>query len=218
MRIIPYSLRLITISGFCFVVLLPGERENQRDAVGDLSTSTGRKFVRRHNICHFWSVWHVQKWLNPNVEIQFSKSSFWVFDFSWFSWFMIWWSHFWVISISTFLKEFIRERSGQFFWSQQHPSSPFLKKTRTNNLQIWLSFHLSKIWGPFCPQETSANSLWQWRWSVNLQWFSWMSLAQAEAPWAKIGKENRRKEQRLKWNVCKYPPNAACFRSVYRDC
>ena len=27
----------------------PGERENQRDAVRDLSISTGRNFVRRHN-------------------------------------------------------------------------------------------------------------------------------------------------------------------------
>lgn len=107
------------------------------------------------------------------------------------------------ISISTFLKEINWEKhSEQFSWSQQPHSSPLPTKTRAKNLQIWLSFHLSKISGPFCPQETSANSLWQWRWLVNLQWFSWMNLAQAAAPWAKIGEEKRRKEQRLKWNVC----------------
>ena len=168
--------------------------------------------------CHLslgQSVWQCTKM----VESQFWNPIFKqllkrAFGFSWFDGVTKFHFHFHL------LKEINWEKhSEQFSWSQQPHSSPFPTKTRAKNLQIWLSFHLSKISSPFCPQETSANSLWQWRWSVSLQWFSWMSLAQAAAPWAKIGEEKRRKEHRLKWNVCENMRRTQpVFGIVYRDC
>lgn len=99
--------------GFVFVKTTlhdtPGERENQRDAVGDVSTSTSRKFVRRHLPSVTWAVclaMYQNGWI-PVLKSNFQtalKKGLWLF--------MIWWSH----KIS-------------------FPSPPFWRKSTERNIQ-----------------------------------------------------------------------------------